>query len=218
MSYGGRRWRRKAAALALMLFAAPVAAEEVTVLAFGDSLTQGYGLPVEKGFVPVLESWLRERGEEVRIVNGGVSGETTEGGKGRIEWSLTPEIDAMILELGGNDILRGIEPAVTRANLDHILSAAQQRDIPVLVVGLQASRNFGEAYKAAFDAIHPELAQQYGALHEENFFAGLGGDPSDPAALRQWMQSDGIHPNADGVQRIVEHLGPRVQELIDRVE
>lgn len=200
------------------LGAAPAALAQTTVLALGDSLTQGYGLKQSDGFVPQLEGWLRGRGHDVTIVNGGVSGDTTQGGRNRVDWSLTPEVDAMIVTLGGNDILRGIDPAVTRANLDYILDAADAKDIPSLVVGLYASRNYGESYKAAFDAIHPELAKAHGALYEPNFFQGLADDTGDPSTYRQWMQADGIHPSAEGVKRIVARIGPRVEELIARVE
>lgn len=204
------------AALFLFVLPLPALAEEVTILALGDSLTAGYGLPAQDGFVPQLEAWLEDRGADVAIMNAGVSGDTTQGGKSRVEWSLTPEVDAMIVTLGGNDVLRGIDPAVSRANLSAILDVARGRDLPVLLVGLYASRNYGDDYKAAFDAIYPELAEEYGTLLERNFFQGLAGDDGDPSAYRQWMQADGIHPNAQGVARIVERIGPRVEELIAR--
>ncbi|QYX57129.1 arylesterase [Roseovarius sp. SCSIO 43702] len=208
----------KALCLLLALVALPriATAEEITILAFGDSLTQGYGLPEDEGFVPRLEDWLEEAGRDVRVVNGGVSGDTTAGGAARIAWSLTPEVDAMIVALGGNDLLRGIAPEVSRANLDRILHEAQAREVPVLLVGLAAPGNYGPDYKVAFDAIYPELAEQYGALHAPSFFAGL--PEEDPAKLRGYLQPDGIHPNADGVERIVEGLGPHVLDLIDRVK
>ena len=192
----------------------PAWAEPVTVLALGDSLTQGYGLPADQGFVPQLEAWLEGQGAEVALINAGVSGDTTAGGAARVDWSLTPEVDAMIVALGGNDLLRGIDPAVARANLTAILDAAQSRDLPVLLIGMQAPGNFGPDYKAAFDAIYPDLAQAYGTLYLDSFFAGLG--EGDPAALRRWFQPDGIHPNAEGVARIVEAVGPRVLDLIAR--
>ncbi|WP_375687355.1 arylesterase [Pseudooceanicola sp. LIPI14-2-Ac024] len=202
-----------------MLLVLPVAtqAEEMQILALGDSLTAGYGLPAEDGFVPQLQAWLEERGVEVTIQNGGVSGDTTAGGRARIEWSLAPEVDAMIVTLGGNDILRGIDPLVARDNLDAILDIADQRGLPVLLVGLYASQNFGADYKAMFDAIYPKLAEEHGTLLEPNFFQGLG-DGVDPAAYRRFMQADGIHPNAEGVQRIVARIGPRVEELMQQVE
>lgn len=200
-------------AVGLFLFAAPALADPVRILAFGDSLTQGYGLIAREGFVPQLDAWLDEHGaKEATIVNGGVSGDTTAGGAARIDWSLTPDIDAMILTLGGNDMLRGLDPLNARKNLDAILQSATSRDLPVLLVGMTAPANFGPDYKQAFDAMYPELAEAHDALYFENFFKGLGeGDPSD---LQRYFQPDGIHPNADGVQLIVEALGPKVLELV----
>ena len=188
-------------------------AEPVTVAALGDSLTQGYGLREDLGFVPQLQSWLVENGADVTVINAGVSGDTTAGGLARVAWTLTPEVDAMIVALGGNDLLRGIDPDASRANLDGILQAAEAADVAVLLVGMQAPGNYGPDYKAAFDAMYPDLAAQYDTLFLDSFFAGL---PSqDPAALRDFVQADGIHPNADGVARIVEGFGPKVLDLIE---
>ncbi|MDK3019612.1 arylesterase [Pseudodonghicola flavimaris] len=191
---------------------------EVTVAALGDSLTQGYGLPEADGFVPQMQRWLRAEGAEVVLINAGVSGDTTAGGAARVDWTLSPEVDAMIVTLGGNDMLRGIDPAVSRANLDRILAAADTAGVRVLLIGMQAPGNYGPEYKAAFDAMYPELAAAHGALYAESFFAGLTGESGDPAALGRFMQADGIHPNAEGVRRIVAALGPRVLELVGAVE
>ena len=215
LSYGVTLARGKALAV-IMLAATPAWAEEVTVLAFGDSLTQGYGLAEADGFVPQLQGWLDDQGAEATLINGGVSGDTTAGGASRVEWSLTPEVDAMIVALGGNDLLRGIDPAVSRENLDRILAAAEAREVPVLLVGMDAPGNYGAEYEAAFDGMYPELAEEYGTLYFESFFKGLG--ESDPAQARQYFQSDGIHPNAEGVARIVEAMGPKVLELIGEVD
>lgn len=219
LTYGVVRAGGKALVLCLALSvaaAAPAAGRDVTVLAFGDSLTQGYGLAPEKGLVPQLQRWLDAQGLAVQLINGGVSGETTAGGAARVEWSLTPEIDAMILALGANDMLRAINPAVTRANLATILDAAAARDVAVLLVRVPASGNYGAAYKSAFDAIYPDLADSFGTLYFENFFAGLGAANLDEA--RAFMQPDGIHPNAEGVARIVAAMGPAVAELIAAVK
>ena len=214
--YGAPRRASKALALALFCIAAPVAAAAETVIAaLGDSLTQGYGLPQEEGFVPQMQGWLDARGADVRLVNAGVSGDTTAGGLARVDWTLTPEVDAMIVALGGNDLLRGIDPAVSRENLDGILAAAEARDLPVLLVGLEASGNYGPDYKAAFDAMYPELAERYGTLYVENFLAPILGE-GDPSAARRFLQPDGIHPNAEGVARIVEALGPHVLALAEK--
>ncbi|MES0826338.1 arylesterase [Ruegeria sp. SCP11] len=188
-------------------------AEQVVIAALGDSLTQGYGLPEQDGFVPQLGRWLQERGADVRLINAGVSGDTTAGGAARVDWTLTPEVDGMIVALGGNDLLRGIDPAVSRANLEAILEAAGASDVDVLLVGMQAPGNYGAGYKEAFDAVYPELAQQFKTGYAPSFFAGLTAE-GDPDAARKYMQPDGIHPNADGVALIVKNLGPYVLELV----
>ena len=202
-------------AVALCL-AGMASAQEVTIAALGDSLTQGYGLREDRGFVPQLQRWLDAQGAEARVINAGVSGDTTAGGLARVDWTLTDEVDAMIVALGGNDLLRGIDPAVARANLDGILQAAERREVEVLLVGMQAPGNYGPDYKAAFDAIYPDLAEEYDALYLDSFFAGLPSD--DPAEVSGYMQPDGIHPNAEGVERIVSAIGPRIMALIDRVQ
>jgi acyl-CoA thioesterase-1 len=208
----------KAVVLSLAL-AGAAWADEVRVIALGDSLTQGFGLVEEEGFVPQLQAWLRDRGAEVVVENHGVSGDTTAGGLARIGWALSPEADALIVALGGNDLLRGIPPETARANLDGILAEAEARDLPVLLVGLQAPGNYGPDYKAAFDAMYPELAEEYGALHVESFLAPLeeAAETDRAGALARYMQPDGIHPNAEGVALIVEALGPAVEALIGRV-
>ena len=211
MAYGALRAARNAG-LALAL-AVPAHAETV-IAALGDSLTQGYGLPREKGFVPQLEAWLIEQGADVRVLNAGVSGDTSAGGLSRVDWTLTDEVDAMIVALGGNDLLRGLDPAVTRENLAGILDAAQSAGVAVLLVGISAPGNYGSGYKAAFDAIYPELAEEYGALLAPSFFSALEGDRE--ASLARYMQADGLHPNAEGVARIVETIGPQVLELVER--
>lgn len=190
-------------------------AEPVVIAALGDSLTQGYGLVEQDGFVPQLERWLQANGAEVRLINAGVSGDTTAGGAARVEWTLTPDVDAMIVALGGNDLLRGLDPDLSRANLTAILSAAETSNVDVLLIGMQAPGNYGPDYKQAFDTIYPDLAEQFDVLYAESFFDGLasGGDPN---AVSQYMQPDGIHPNAQGVARIVEALGPSVLELVKK--
>jgi acyl-CoA thioesterase-1 len=210
--YGALRTARNLLA-AIVITASPAAAD-VTVAALGDSLTQGFGLPPEDGFVPQLQRWLAAQGVNVTILNAGVSGDTTQGGLSRVDWTLTPEVDALIVALGGNDLLRGIDPAVARANLDGILSAATARGLPVLLVGMTAPGNYGADYKAAFDAIFPELAAEYGALHHPDFLGALAALEDRNAALRTYMQPDGLHPSAAGVARIVEDIGPSVLDLI----
>ena len=207
--------RGKVAAV-FLLVATPAMAEDVTVLAFGDSLTQGYGLPEAQGLVPQLDAWLAAKGVKVDLINAGVSGDTTAGGAARVDWSLSPEVDAMIVTLGGNDLLRGLDPSDARSNLRAILESARSRDVEVLLVGMKAPGNYGAEYQTAFDSIYPDLAQEFGTLYFENFFAGLGQD--DPAQARRYFQPDGIHPNSEGVERIVEALGPAVVDLVLRAE
>jgi acyl-CoA thioesterase-1 len=213
--YGARgAGRNLTAALALALAlvgAAPAgAAGPVRIVALGDSLTHGYGLPPDQAFPAQLDVWLAAHGApEAEVINAGVSGDTTAGGRARLAWSLADGADALIVALGGNDLLRGIDPAESRANLDAILAQAQARGLPVLLSGMRAPLNYGPDFKAAFDAMYPELAAARGALYDPFFLDGVAED-------RALWQEDGLHPNAEGVRRIVERLGPRVLELIAR--
>jgi len=192
-------------------------AQTLTIAALGDSLTQGYGLPQEDGFVPQLEAWLQGQGADVRLINAGVSGDTTAGGLSRAAWTLTPDVDGMIVALGGNDFLRGIDPATSRANLRGILEAAAAQEVPVLLVGIEASGNYGPDYKADFNAMYPDLAAEFGTGLYPSFFDGLllGGDMA--AARETYLQGDGIHPNAAGVGLIVAAMGPAVLDLVEAV-
>lgn len=203
--------------MAIILSISPAFAAPVTVLALGDSLTEGYGLPPEQGFVPQLQAWLAAQGQEVTLINAGVSGDTTAGGLSRTDWSLTPEVAAMIVNLGGNDMLRGIDPAVARANLDGILAKAKARNLPVLLVTLQAPGNYGADYKTAFDAMYPALADRYAAVLSPPYFAAVT-DPATGLLDPALMQADGIHPNADGVKKAVAALGPKVLVLLAQVQ
>jgi acyl-CoA thioesterase-1 len=210
---------RKALLAATLLFGLPgvAHAEPTTVAALGDSLTQGYGLPPEQGLVPQLQGWLDARGRDVTLLNAGVSGDTTAGGLSRVDWTLTPEVDGMILALGSNDMLRGIDPANARANLSGILQAAQDRGVEVLMVGVQAPGNYGPDYKAAFDSMYGDLAAEFGVLHAESFLSGLDAPPDTATLAARYMQSDGLHPNPNGVALMVESLGPQIEALLDRI-
>jgi len=215
--YGAGAALAKLAAVLLALAAlAGAAAAEVRVLALGDSLTAGYGLPDGEGFVPRLEAWLAANGAaDVEIVNGGVSGDTSAGGLARIGWALGDDIDAVIVELGANDMLRGIDPAVTRANLDGILNAIDAQGLPAILAGLPAPPNYPKDFRAAYKAMFRDLAEQHDAIYYSSFLGGMG----DGRSIRQIMrlfQSDGLHPNADGVQAIVDHIGPVVLDLVAR--
>ncbi len=218
-TYGATRYLNKALISVSLIIAAPAAADQTHILALGDSLTQGYGLLEQDGFVPQLRAWMAERGHDVRIVNGGVSGDTSAGGLARAEWSLTPEIEAMIVTLGGNDLLRGLDPAATRANIEGILEVADAKDITVLLVGMQAPGNYGPEFKEEFDALYPELAQAHGTLFFESFFAGLLAETDGSlVGAKAFMQPDGIHPNKTGVEKIVNAMGPSVEALVERAE
>lgn len=218
--YGARRAIRNAV-VAVLALSSSVFAEPVTIVALGDSLTAGYGLADQNdGLVPQLEAWLKAKGADAVVQNAGVSGDTTAGGLSRVGWALGPDADAMIVTLGGNDLLRGLDPASSKASLDGIMKEAQKRGLPVLLVAMKAPGNFGPEYKAAFDGMYADLAAQYDALLVDDFFTGLraaGADPSDPASLSAFMQADGIHPNPEGVKLIVEGLGPKVEELLARL-
>ncbi|MEQ3624938.1 MAG: arylesterase [Celeribacter sp.] len=219
--YGLAAARRKVAVTLIAslssLTAAPAMAQTV-LAALGDSLTQGYGLPQGDGFVPQLQAWLTDRGHDVRIVNAGVSGDTTQGGLSRAAWTLTPEVEGMIVALGGNDLLRGLPPETSRANLDGILTAADEAEVPVLLVGMIAPGNYGAAFKQSFDAMYPELAEAHGALLHPDFLGALTGIEDRTGAIRDYMQGDGIHPNADGVALVVEDIGPSVEALLERID
>lgn len=213
--YGALTTIGKAIAL-VFLTAGGSAADQINLVALGDSLTQGYGLDQGQGFVPQLEAWLQDNGADVRVMNAGVSGDTTAGGLSRIEWTLTPDVDAMIVSLGGNDMLRGVDPAASKANLSGILDIAQKAEIDVMLVGMQAPGNFGPDYKEAFDGMYPELAAQYQSALVPRFFEGLGS--IDPAEVQSLMQADGIHPNPKGVQLIVSAMGPKVLEWLQSAD
>lgn len=202
---------------AIFFASATFADDEAVIVAFGDSLTQGFGLAEQDGFVPQLEAWLRANDDagQVRVINAGVSGDTTAGGKARIGWTLSGEGDAVLLNLGANDMLRGVDPASSRANLKTILEQIAARDLPVLLTHVPAPSNFGPEYKAEFDALYEDLATEFSAIYVPNFFAGLGADSLRDA--QAYMQPDGVHPNADGVRRIVEALGPSVLDLLERL-
>ncbi len=203
-----------ALAAAAWSFGPAASAEAVTIAALGDSLTQGYGLPETEGFIPQLQAWLRANGADDAIVlNAGVSGDTTAGGLARVAWTLTEDVDAVIVALGGNDLLRGLDPAESRANLDGIVTEITARGLPVLLAGLPAPGNYGPEYQTAFDAIFPELAEEHGAILFPSFLAGLG-EGRDISAARAMMQPDGVHPNAAGVKAIVVAIGPSVLELV----
>lgn len=177
------------------------------IVALGDSLTAGYGLPGDAAFPVQLEKALQSRGLNWRIDNAGVSGDTMSAGRDRLDWSVPDGTRAVILELGANDALRGIDPAVTRAALEDILKKLKARNIPVLVAGMKAPPNMGADYAAKFDGMYADLAAQYGAALYPFFLDGVAADT-------KLNQSDGIHPTAEGVRLIVARMLPAVETFL----
>jgi acyl-CoA thioesterase-1 len=194
-----------AALLLLSLVQAAAAAPRILVL--GDSLSAGYGLPPEEAFPVVLQQKLAAAGVGAEVINGGVSGDTTAGGLARLDWALGDKPDFVLVELGANDMLRGIDPGVTRHNLDEILRRITASGAKLLLIGFKAPSNWGPGYQAAFDAVYPELAEQYHVPLYPFFLDGVALD----AALNQ---PDGLHPNRRGVEIIAERIAPYVERLV----
>jgi len=188
---------------------ADAAQRETVIVAFGDSLVAGYQLPPGKSFPAQLEDALREEGRNVRVINAGVSGDTTADALARLDWALPDDADAVIVELGANDALRGFDLAETRRALDEILEKLTARGLPVLLAGMEAPRNYGEDYADRFRQMFAELAKKHDTLFYPFFLEGVAMNP----ALNQ---PDGIHPTAEGVAVIVENILPKVRDLIAR--
>ena len=182
-----------------------------TIMAFGDSLTSGYGLPPADAFPVKLEAALRARGHAVRVINAGVAGDTTAGGRARLAWMLADKPDAVILELGANDGLRGLDPAETLANLRAIMEQLKAADLPVLLAGMRAPPNLGRDFGAEFDTIFATVALEYDALFYPFFLEGVAARPT-------LNQNDGIHPNSIGVAIVVKRIIPSVEALLSRVQ
>jgi acyl-CoA thioesterase-1 len=195
-----------AASLALMTNA-PAAAAPLRLLVFGDSLVAGYGLPHGDGFQAKLAEALKADGFDVVLLDGGVSGDTTAGGRARLEWALGDKPDAVLLELGANDALRGTDPAVTEANLSAMLDTLAAAHLPVLLTGMEAPPNLGRTYGDQFRALFAKLGKRPGVIFDPFFLQGVAGDPS-------LNQADHIHPNAEGVMREVRRIKPLVEELL----
>jgi acyl-CoA thioesterase-1 len=204
---------------AVLCLALPVEAQQpakdahampTKILAFGDSLTAGYMLPGAAAFPSVLEKALQAQGRDVTVVNGGVSGDTASGGLARLDWTLGDGADAVILELGANDMLRGVDPAVTAQALSAIVERLQAKKIKILLAGMRASPSLGRDYVAKFDAIYPALAKKYDLPLYPFFLDGMVQDASQKLA-------DGLHPNQRGVETIVAHILPSVDALLQTV-
>jgi len=185
----------------------PANADPYQIVGFGDSLMAGFGLQNGESFPDKLQAALKAKGHDVVIANAGVSGDTTSGGLSRLDWSIPDDTDLVILELGANDMLRGVAPDLIEKNLDAMLANLKKRGIPVLLAGMRAAPNLGPAYQARFDAIYPRLAEKYGAPLYPFFVDGVVAD-------KTYLLEDGMHPNAAGVDRIVERILPTVERVI----
>ena len=187
-----------------------VPARPIKMVAFGDSLTAGLGLPANQSFPIQLQKALESKGIKVDMINAGVSGDTTSGGKERLDWSIPEGTEAVILELGANDAMRGTDPDVTRAALSDILTRLKARKIAVLLCGMLAPPNYGAEYAARFNAIYPELAKRFNVPLYAFFLEGVAAD-------KKLNQGDGIHPTAEGVDRIVKNMLPTVEALLGTI-
>ena len=193
----------------LLLSTQMALAKPITLLALGDSLTSGLGLEASEAFPVKLEAALKNRYPGLKIINGGVSGDTAADGLARLDWALTDEVGGLIVELGANDALRGLDVAQTETALNGIMVKAQLRKLPVLILGMKAPPNMGPEYVAKFDGLYPRLAEKYQALLYPFYLDGV-------AANGSLNQSDGIHPNGRGVDVIVSKVMPSVEELIGK--
>ena len=213
-SYG--HWRAIVHTLALVALlvtagAAPASAKTLRLVVLGDSLTAGLGLKPGQAFPDQLQAALRAKGFDVDVVNAGVSGDTSEDGLARYEWSVPADANALIVEVGANDMLRGLPPAETKKALAAILDKAKAAHLPALIAGMLAAPNLGADYDSAFDAIYPALAKASGAILYPFFLDGVAGNP-------KLNQPDGMHPTAAGVGVIVERILPSVEELLKRAK
>ncbi|HTV70542.1 MAG TPA: arylesterase [Rhizobiaceae bacterium] len=190
------------------LFGAPLAhAAPIQIVAFGDSLTAGFGLDPGQAFPEKLQAALVTKGHDVVVANAGVSGDTSSGGLSRLDWSVPDGTQLVILELGANDMLRGITPDVTENNLDAIIARLKERNIPVLLAGMLAAPNLGPDYAEAFNGIYPKLAEKHGIPLYPFFLQGVAAD-------KQFLLEDGMHPNAEGVDLMVEGILPAVEQAL----
>jgi acyl-CoA thioesterase-1 len=210
-SYVGAMLRFVTALVLVFLTSLPVLAKPVTILVLGDSLTAGLGLPPEQAFPVKLELALKPKYPDLTIMNAGVSGDTAADGLARLDWALTPEMNAVIIELGANDALRGLDPSLTEKSLDQIITAVKAKGLPVLLAGMRAPPNLGPDYGAKYDSLFDRLAEKHDVLLYPFFLEGVAAQP-------ELNQPDGIHPNAQGVDRIVASIAPVVEKLIGKVQ
>ena len=185
-------------------------AATTTILALGDSLTAGYGLQAGQSFPDQLQAALRVQGHDVTIINAGVSGDTAAQGAARLDWALTTDVKAVIVELGANDALHGLDPAQTETALRQILETLKKRHLPALILGMKAPPNLGADYAAKFNVIYPKLATDFGAVLYPFYLDGV-------AAVADLNQSDGMHPNEKGLATIVPRILPFAEELVTKL-
>lgn len=203
-----RTGRAFVAALFLLLGGAvTAAAEPLRVVGFGDSLMAGFGLGPGEAFPEKLEAALRKKGHDVVIANAGVSGDTTSGGLSRLDWSVPDGTQLVILELGANDMLRGVTPEITEKNLDAMIGRLKQRGISVLLAGMVSAPNLGADFAGSFNAIYPRLAEKHGVMLYPFFLDGVAAD-------RNFLLEDGMHPNAAGIDRMVENFVPTMEKAL----
>jgi acyl-CoA thioesterase-1 len=196
--------------------ASPLRADPKTIVAFGDSLTQGYGLPADAGFVPQMGAWLAAQGASVRMVNAGVSGDTTAGGLARLDWTLAEPADLVIVNLGSNDMLRGLDPNLAYENLKQIMDKLEAKNIATLLIGHLGPLNYGAGYKADYDGAFEKLAASYDTVFYPFFFKMLMAADGVTPNLQLYFQDDGMHPNAAGVQAVVADMGPYVLRALQQ--
>jgi acyl-CoA thioesterase-1 len=197
-------------ALSVLLMTNSHGSQPINLVVMGDSLTAGYGLQSSEAFPARLEAALRKRGHDVVVENAGVSGDTAKQGLERLDWSVDQTADAVIVELGANDALRGVDPNETRRSLDDIIAKLRARNLPVMIAGMQAPPNLGASYKELFDAIYPELARKHEVPLYPFFLEGV-------ATRQNFNLEDGIHPNAQGVEEMVRRMLPKVEEFLTMV-
>jgi acyl-CoA thioesterase I len=196
-----------AAFVSILLCNSVFADTPVRILVLGDSLASGWGLPANQAFPTQLEAVLRARGHSVRLINAGVAGDTTAGGKARLDWALAEKPEIVIVELGANDSMRGVDPKATHANLDNILTRLKSKGVGILLAGMLAPPNLGQEFGREFNSVFPGLARRHNVAFYPFFLDGV-------AARNTLNQSDGIHPNARGVAVIVDRIAPYVVRLL----
>jgi acyl-CoA thioesterase-1 len=180
----------------------------------GDSITHGFGLPEDEGLINQLSNWFSNNDITVDFINGGVSGDTTAGGLERLSWSLTEDISAVVVALGSNDVLRGFPPEITKENLSAIIDIAQSNKLPVLLIGTYAPGNYGQEYKSDFDAIFIDLAEEKNIAYIDSYLKPLLDEVSKGKDVMHLLQADGLHPNLNGVQVIVEYVFPQLLKFL----